>query len=1414
MERSVFPLTAQQKDIWYTEQMVGGAVSNICGSILYDAKVFRPDSDFLQACVRELYKVNDALRIRIHRIENGDLFQELTEETPDDVPVLFFSDRKEFQVFGEAEAKKPLCCTDVLSRIFIVNLPDSYGLLVKLHHLIGDAWTLSLLGDQMSRLLVGRKIETGSYAKHLRAVSDYENSSRFGRDLDYYAQAWRKNGNIVLHDDREPGNCRANRLSFVLEGELLETIRGSLREQGCSLLAFLLTVYSLFLSRAELDTDTFWVGTTLLNRVGFEEYHTVGMFVSTLPVSVSLDYDRTFNENLKTMVSYIFQVMRRRQCTMTGLLRAMRRDNPDLPRLFDVSVNYLNAQVEDASCGKRETHWYMNHTQADALQIQIEDRDKEGVLHIHYDFKESVFSPRQIEQMHKAVTVIMQSASENGDLPLRQIRWMDDEEESRLGRMSANCSPWPFCPVNMGSWFHNAAEADPDRVVLEAADGVFTYRQLDERSRRAAAGLLRMGIRPGDTVGLAVPRNSLLPVYILAAIKIGAVFLAIDPDYPQDRIAFMLRDCHAVRLIDGEMAEDILREMTGEFSAPVVSLENNCYCIYTSGSTGNPKGVLITQRNIVNNIFWRLHAYPERDRHIISVTGVTADTFLEDLFYALFSGNTFCLVEDRRSLQAIRRAVGERSGNDIMTTPTFFRAIMKEVPLSRFGHVTLVGENLDASLAEEILSAGVCLHNEYGPSECSVCATHAVLSGGDIHIGSPIDNAEVYILDRFLEPVPVGVRGELCIAGTPVGRGYIGRPEINRERFIPDYKGRGPLYRSGDIAFWREDGNIGLVGRIDNQVKLRGIRIELEEIEKEIGRLPGIEHTGVIVTKGSAGQQLLCAFYTGVESNVQSITAKLRKNLPDHMIPQVMIRLETMPMSQNGKVDKKKLELMEIGSYLEPSGQEEPDGPKEQILCDIAGRLLRIERFSPTMNFFHSGGDSLKAMEFAAEAEDAGIRFNLQTLYRFPTVRELTEHLGLRLPALPPLDTEGLAELNRVLSEQADAASSFGSSTMAEGDILLTGVTGYLGIHLLIEYLENSEGTIWCVIRGRNGEECAERLKEQLQYYCRGAYMDLIGKRILVLKGDLTMPRLGVTDDEYGSLLDRVGTVVHAAGNVRHYGRYEDFDAANVTSTENLIEFCRSGRSGLVYCSTTSIFMGADPAGGACTENQFYRGQVLDHVYNRSKFEAERRVFTAAGNGLPVIVVRIGNLTNRYGDMLFQRNSESNAFRNRIRAIAELKAFPASMRETEIELTPVDLAARAVRLLAEHRYVNRFVFHVCSPHRFNASDIMEAMSRNGIQIRSVDDEEFERILHTVVADSKTNPAAILLNDRGDSGKVTFEHESVSCTVTERVLNCFGFNWPGDYAGYLYKYIGRTCAESRKDEKQLSGCPLNNKSDLR
>ena len=1383
--QSYAELSHAQSQIWTMEQFIGGAVSVITGSILFSKDEFKWEKEKITNAVTELYRVNEALRIQIIH-QNGKIFQVKADAIPPMMEEKSFSSQAELECYAKKAAAEPMDLKGPLCLFQIIEAPGKIGLLVRIHHLIGDAWTLSLLANQFQMLIEGSgKISSFSYMDYLVKEQTYLKSNRFQKDLDFYRKQYQKNDNLILHQADPKDDYHAERLSFVIDGEMTESIKRIAQEADVTLFSVLMTLYAVCFSRMEMNADHFYFGTTLLNRYGAVDRNTAGMFVNTVPVAIALEQEQPFSVNMSEVHQTLSQVMRHGHCTYTDILKELRSLSKETENLFDVSVNYQNARIMPQENAAFETVWYPSCTQAEALQINIEDRDDTGSLHIHYDYRTACFQEKEIIRLQNAVSCLIHQVAADTGTAVCKLRMTNNERYEKLLNQKTVC-PWPFEPENLGEWFRKLAEADRDFIVLECADKAVSYGELQDASDLAAQALIRRGAQQGRIVALKLSRRSQLPIMILAVIKTGAAFLLIDPDCLQDRIDYMLHDSQACMIIDDSEALNILKEASSCQLICQGSPSSLCYAIYTSGSTGNPKGVLISQGNIINNIFWRRKAYPERRQRIISVTNVTADTFLEDFFYALYTGNTFCLVENRRDLFSIHAAVGnENRRSSIMTTPTFFSTIIERIPPERFQAVTLVGEVLEKTLAERILAAGCQLHNEYGPSECTICATHALLTSDDISIGKPIDNAHIYILDRYLQPVDIGIRGELCISGELVGMGYMGLPDLNKKQFVLSPDGKNIMYRTGDIAYWTDDWNIQIVGRIDNQVKIRGQRVELGEIEQRISELEGVENTAVVVRKGAAGQQVLCAFYTGKEWKSDEMIQTLEHRLPAYMVPQIITYLKKIPVNPSGKVNRKLLPEVDLNQIALETVYEPPVTWQEQVLCRIASEVLNIPAWGLSHHFFHQGGDSLKAMEFVMRAEQEGILIKLQDIFDYPTVKNLVKTLDISEKSHVTYNADDFAAINRMLSGNP-AVTAQGS--VCQGDMLLTGATGFLGCHILEACHQENMDTIWCIVRGKNCQDAESRLSHKLTYYFGSEKGAQIMKHVRVLCGDLRLPGFGLMEEEYNQLKNTVSKVIHAAGNVKHYG-HSDIFTDNVLFLRNIIIFCQQASAVLVHCSTTSIG-GNTPTGEAYCENDFYVGQQLDNIYIHSKFEAEKNVLDAMAKGLPACVVRLGNLTNRTTDGVFQENYDKNAFLRRIHSIVKLGVFPEHLVGIRLDFTPVDKAAAAIVHILKKWNDRLYVYHLCSDGQITIADLIQAMRENGIRIDIVSKQRFDRLMSKSAAGLD-----MLAADLNGEGQLEITEENISCRKTLKWFEKNGFSWFSPNHDYLvlciryYKNIG-------------------------
>ena len=548
--------------------------------------------------------------------------------------------------------------------------------------------------------------------------------------------------------------------------------------------------------------------------------------------------------------------------------------------------------------------------------------------------------------------------------------------------------------------FEEQAARTPDKTAVIACDRTLTYAELNEQANRIAHGLIDVGIGVGDIVAIILPRSSVLLSAMFGVLKTGAAYMPIDPAYPEERVSFLLRESKAKRCIDERFVDSVTSE--NRFNPGVSVSSDDAFCaLHTSGSTGQPKLSLLRHRGVVNFMFAN-RRYWENIDTAVTTTIVTFDAFQQDTVLSLAQGIKVVLSDEDEIYNQARfeRLFSHSDRNMFFSTPTkmehYIDSSIDPSYLQHIKSLVLGGEVFSETLLEKIKACApeVRVFNEYGPTETTICVTvDEVEPDKRITIGKPIANTQIYILDKYLHPTPIGVTGELCVAGDGVGAGYLNRPELTVEKFIDNPFGEGKFYKTGDLAYWREDGNIVYVGRNDFQVKIRGLRIELGEIENAIASIRGIQQAVVVVRKDGAGRQLICAFYTGEKLAAKEIRRIIGQSLPKYMLPHIFTHLDRLPLTTSGKVNRNALPEVDLSQQADAAEYAAPMGELEALVAAAMEKILDYAPVGRDDDFFDLGGDSLKAIELIAALEDDGYRADVKAVFQNGTVRSLAEKL-------------------------------------------------------------------------------------------------------------------------------------------------------------------------------------------------------------------------------------------------------------------------------------------------------------------------------------------------------------------------------------------------------------------------------------
>ncbi len=996
-------LTSAQKQLYNMEIFAGDSIGVICGTVLFD-KIY--DVDEMKRAINEVYRINESLRTRI-TINGNEVSQYVTEYKPREIKVLNFDTKEAVHAYANKMARTPFDFSGNLCELDILMSQEFCGVIYRLHHIISDGWTLALIASQFYKILNGEDVEAFPYSAYIEEEAKYLQSKRAQKDKDYFIGQYHKIDEPVYLFDTAPAIGKSVRKSYIIEKPTASKITSYIEAEGTSAYTFFLTLVNTYFSKIKNCTNKFFIGTTVLNRTTHAQRNTAGMFVNTVPFLAEMDNDSNFATNIKRTEENIFSLFRHQKYNYVDMLSEIGED-----RLFDIIFSYQNNTIYGDHA---LSSWYHNGIQNESLQIHIDDRDSNGVFRIHYDYQIDKFSEEDIDILHERLMTLLCDAIENPEKPLYELDYLTkDEKQKVLCDFNDTATEYPK-DKGIYELFESHAVNTPNKPAVIFKDIELTYSQLNDEVCKYADRLCSLDIKENDVVAVHLERSQKLIVFQLAILKIGAIFLPVDKRYPIDRIQQMCINCDVKLLITDELDKasvnaNVIHLNDFDSIPPIKSAETvlnlkDCYIIYTSGSTGVPKGCLLTGKGLLNfclnnNTLETLNTV--ENPIFACVNSASFDYFIAETLLPLTNGFTTVVLDDNESTMQDRflDVVNKDNINVLMTTPTRLKIYFNDKhscsELKKIACICTSGEPLTPELLEQmyIKSPNAVVYNPIGPSECSVWDMGGNLNkadGLDIHIGKPIANAQIYIVDKYLNPMPIGVAGEICIAGDGVGSGYINNPELTGEKFIDNPFGEGKLYKTGDLAYWRPDGNICFVGRNDFQVKVRGLRIELGEIENELEAIDKVERAIAVVRQGEDNRQYICAFYTGEEVDVKELRAILGTTLPRYMVPHIFTHLEEMPMTVSGKLDRKALPEIDFNSISAEAEFEEASTQEEKALTDVVSSVLRIDNVNMLDNFFNVGGDSITAIYVVSELEEKGYELHVADIMQSNTLSDVAK---------------------------------------------------------------------------------------------------------------------------------------------------------------------------------------------------------------------------------------------------------------------------------------------------------------------------------------------------------------------------------------------------------------------------------------
>lgn len=1265
----------------------------------------------------------------------------------------------------------------------------------RFHHVIMDGYSMTLYSQYILDALAGKEVQESRFFEE-ECELENEKIEQQSEDL-----------RALWTEYLRGAECSSEIFGAVTEGitktEYRQAVATELKdkiyryaEEGNYRLPFIyMAAHAIYLARATRQKEAM----ILMSRLGRkrEQMRTLGCYVLIVPVRITVEEEDTFEQVYEKALASSNIAASGKEFGFDNILKVAKEEGITPETLSANVYSYFRHKMDS------EMEFHLDVSAAamhNDLTFNVVAFDKE--IEFSLDLADKVYDKSKGIAFIESISNILEQSIDGarvGDLVI--VSQHDKEKVMGIKGKTIELNP----KDTIISLFERVVKEYPDRMALYAGTSQLTFAQLDSWSDKIAGNLQKRGISHGDVVSILLGRDIRLIPTIFGVLKTGASFVPIDTKYPEERIRYIIEDSKSKYLIstaevglqfcDWVEVDELLAE-EAVCERPSITREDKAYMIYTSGTTGTPKGVKIAHRGIVNIVQPGNNPFNKEitrnARGLVAVGSISFDISLYEIFVPLLNGLFIELapeeaLTDPRKLARLLTA----HGADVMhCTPSRLASYLKleefKLAFKSVKAVLSAGEVLYGSLVDSIRNSfGVKIYNGYGPTETTIGAT-ITEAYDNMSIGKPIANMGILILDAKNRALPYGAVGEICIYGEGLGLGYQNLPEQTAEKFTRFENI--DIYRTGDLGYLNSDGRLMYRGRNDRQIKLRGLRIELGEIEQSISAIEGVSSV-VCMVKMIAKQQHLIGYYDTVnhqELDEAVIKQTLQAKLPYYMVPEVLINVGEMPQTPSGKVDQKALAQYPVEIkrlYVEPANA------MEKVICKAFAEVIGIEQVGAEDNFFDAGGDSLGAAMLMLRLEEDFQEgcIEVADIYKYLTPRNISKKI---LEVSPEKEANYLEGLDYLGFKQAlKIPTNISDETNNLGNVLLTGVTGYLGVHILYDLLMRPEQyqKIYCVARNKGKLEAKKRVLTSLFYYTENDFADIYGERWEVIEGDITH------EDMYQKLEGiHIDTVINSAANVAHFAKEEELTSANTDSVRRLIEYCLEQNAKLCQVSTISVagsyLIGKEPL--EFSEEKFFIGQEIQNQYLLSKSIAEYEMIRASiDKGLKIKIIRVGNLQGRISDGEFQMNMKSNAFSRRILSFIKIGAVPYSAYNSQVNFSPVDETAHMLVTLCTTAN-EQCAFNLYPPEDVAFSRIIAILNDLDCPIRIVDDKEFKEIIDELkkTPEGRKIVEGILIEKKD----LNYEFVGVNSKYTQDILDVHKEAWTEIQDEYLHKcFLGLT-----------------------
>lgn len=1362
-DRKYYPLNENQLGVYFEcVQTPGELKYNIPAIIEFDNNI---DVDRL---VDSIYKTVDAHPyLKTHIVmHNGQLQQKRRDSAEiDDIEIVNCED------ISADEIEKDLVPFHLLNnqlfRFKIYKTKDKLFLLSDFHHIITDGVSINILLNDLANVYQKKPVSKEIIDGYMYSLieKESEKSEKFTDSKKYFEEKLNGIESTILTPDLN-GDAADGKLKSINKNIDVSILKEFCRECGISPNVLFMSVAMLNLNKFTFDDES--LITTIFNgRINPDYQNTQVMLVKTLPI-IHKASDRSI-----TLRQYLKDVDRTWKETLTKISYPYTKLSSD----FDLKPEFFytyhdNIKTKNVEIDSRIYDVTVFESYSAKYKFCLDIYEDNGTADIRIRYNDKLYTEKYAKMFLDNIEFILTQfiSSDIDEVKISDVRLNTGVYNVPVLEKTDEIYVIPE--------FENQVLKTPDDIALIAEDGEFTYGELNRKANRIANSLIKKGIKSGSNVLVMLNRDSNQIASILAVLKTGSTVIPLDIDFPKDRVNYVYENSKASYILND--VNELLGENNDSNPNIRVSGDDLAYIIYTSGSTGKPKGVMITHRNVANffeknedNLIYEM--YHDRKR-VLAITTVAFDVFWLELM-GLTHGSTLILANNNetKDVNLLSKLIKKTKPDSLsVITPSRLIQYLQfdefARQLSDFNFICCAGEKLPYNLVEKIRNLSEAdVYNLYGPTETTI-ASNVKLIDDWITVGKALKNYITEVRDIDGQLLPKGVMGELYIGGYGVSNGYYNDPQKTEGVFIKingiDY------YRSGDYAIELDNGEIDIKNRIDNQIKLRGLRIEIDEVRNVIAKFFNMDNVVVVIRKINNVEHLCAYFKAATKINISNLKYYLKNRLTSYMVPTAFMQVDDFKYTPNGKIDLKALPEIDLKNEFVA-----PENKLEQFIASIFSGILEIDEVGALDNFFEIGGTSLSASGLIMELIKRDFQVQYSDIFSNPTPRQLAKFItegdrenDFNSELIKNYDYENVNELLL----QNTLQNYFEGKKQDLGNVLLLGANGFLGMHILNEYLNSEDGKLYCMMRKGDFESCEKRLDDLIEYYG----FDVETSRINIIEGDITSP------DDFSKLesLD-IDTVINCAAIVKHYSADDYIFKVNVDGVRNTLRFVQNQNIRFIQISTRSIaeVPGDEklPLNFIFDEKMFYFGQDLSNKYLNSKFLAERLVFEKMTEGLNAKVIRVGNLMGRDSDGVFQKNYKTNAFVNNLKAFSNLGVVSYDLYSSPVEISPVDITAKAVLNLSKTPK-ECCAFNCQNNNMSYLGDLLKKLS-----VRPTSNTEFKYILNENMDD---NVRGLITSGIFESGEDA-SHIRISSDYTSTILHDMGLLWPHCDGEYISRFIG-------------------------